>query len=85
MHHGDTPDDSLREQAEKLGLGPTGEFPQGQLNEHDEGEIRLGVGVQDGKVVLNFGKPVVWIGMDPRQARQLAESLRQASHRAKGR
>ena len=40
--------------------------------------------VKDGKVVLNFGTQVVWVGFDSKQARQLAESIRQASYRAEG-
>jgi len=32
-------------------LGATGEFPQGKLTEEDEGEIRIGITVFNGKVV----------------------------------
>ncbi len=56
-------------------LGATGQFPQGKLVEHDEGEIQFAVGIRDGKVVLEFGKPVRWMGMDRHQARQLGQLL----------
>jgi hypothetical protein len=63
-------------------LGATGEFPQGKLDPSDEGEIKIAIGATDGKVVINFGTQVTWIGFDPQQARQLAESIRQKSYEA---
>lgn len=87
MHHSDQPPQSkqLRDLAEKLKLGPTGEFPQGKLDESDEGGLQIAVGVHEGKVVIHFGKLISWIGFDGRQARQLAESIRQKSYQAEGR
>jgi hypothetical protein len=43
-------------------------------SESDEGEIRIAVGVEKGKVVLHFGEPTMWIGMTPQQAADLAAS-----------
>ena len=60
---------------EALKVGPTGQFPEGKLNEDDEGEIRIAIGHQDGKVVIDFGKPVAWLGFTPSQARGIAETL----------
>jgi hypothetical protein len=72
-HHSTTPlDPSL---IRDLMLGATNQFPQGKLNEHDEGEIRLAIGQKNGKVVIDFGKPVAWLGFDPEQAEQIASSL----------
>lgn len=62
------------------GFGATGQFPEGKIDASDEGEIKIGVAKIDGKVILNFGSPVKWVGFTPQQARQLAESLRKASH-----
>lgn len=56
-------------------LGPTGRFPQGKANKHDEGELRFAAGVRDGVVVLDFGKSVAWFGMDPDAAITLGELL----------
>lgn len=56
-------------------LGPTGEFPMGKLVEKDEGEIRIGIKSFNDKIVIEFGKPIHWIGFSPEQARQVAESL----------
>lgn len=94
MHHGDRPFDTLdTEAAERMSkllsehrqsaLGATGEFPEGKLSAHDEGEIRFAIGHQRGKVVLEFGKPVAWVGMDPNQAIALASSLIAHAKRAR--
>ena len=50
-------------------------YPHGKLNEHDEGELAMAISHEDGNVVLNFNKPVAWIGMPPEQAMGLAELL----------
>ena len=55
--------------------GATGEFPQGKLNETDEGELEMGV-ADDGKLVhVNFGKPVAWFAVGPDKALELASLL----------
>jgi hypothetical protein len=64
-----------REEIEKLNLGPTGRFPEGKLNDSDEGEIRVAIGYQEGKVIMDFGKPIAWIGFTPEQAREIAATL----------
>jgi hypothetical protein len=56
-------------------FGPTRQFPEGKLTPSDEGEIRLGVTTLNGKVVMDFGSPVTWIGFNPSQARGIAELL----------
>ena len=86
-HHGDMPDDSplrnaMRQILEKPLIGATGEHPEGKLTKHDEGGIQFAVGVKDGKVVLDFGTPVAWLGMNPGDALQLAELLIQRARQA---
>lgn len=56
-------------------LGATGQFPGGKLNTDDEGELRLAIGDVDGKVLLDFGKPIHWIAFDPDQALEIARTL----------
>lgn len=56
-------------------IGATGLHPQGKLTNQDEGGIQFKVGVQNGKVILDFGNPVTWLGMPPEDAINLAESL----------
>lgn len=85
-HHGKSPfhdmpppDDGvfekLRELTKEEFFGATGEHPKGKLTPDDEGEIRFAVGAENGKVILNFGTPIAWVGMEPEQAIALASSL----------
>ena len=90
MHHSDQALEAaqaefakrLREEAEKFGFVATGQFPEGKLVDHDEGEIQFGVTNHQGKVILNFNTSVRWLGMDPDQARLLARSLMQHATKA---
>lgn len=70
-------DDVRKKAAEVQPLGATGEFPRGKIEPSDEGEIRFAVGAdqETQTVVLDFGKPVAWIGMTPEQAVEIAQSL----------
>lgn len=67
-----------------LGPGPTGEFPEGKLVPSDEGELRIGLKIHEGKVVLAFGKEVGWVAMGPELAEQLGRRLLELSARARG-
>lgn len=71
------PDPTMRAILEQLKqpLGPTGEHPNGRMTPTDEGGIRFAIGAKNGAVVIDFGKPVAWVGMPPDQARQMAASL----------
>ena len=61
----------------KRPFGATGDFPQGQLNDHDQGGINIGVAYDklDGIVRVEFGKPVAWLGLPPPEAIGLARLL----------
>jgi len=54
-------------------LGATGDFPLGKMNNDDEGGLKLGVThtKDPAMVILNFGTPVAWLGLTPKQARSL--------------
>lgn len=56
-------------------LGPTGDFPLGKLNKEDEGGLMIGIGEEDGKVIISFGTPVAWVGMTPLHAMQFAAAI----------
>jgi hypothetical protein len=59
-------------------LGATGDHPEGKLNQEDEGGFQFQVAADqlNKKVVINFGpKPIQWIGMNPADARGLANLL----------
>ena len=64
-------DDRLREALSKT----YGEFPEGRLNESDEGAIPMEVGHHSGKVIIRFPKAATWIGLTGDGAMELAQCL----------
>lgn len=75
--------DSIKE---FLGLGATGNFPNGKLADHDEGEIKLAVAadVKRGVVLFDFGKPVRSLGLTYDEAMALSDSLRDKAWALRG-
>lgn len=67
--------DIMAQQLKKSDLGATGKFPDGKLTDSDEGEIRVAIALAEDRVVMNFGKPIEWIGFTKDQAKQIAISL----------
>ena len=57
-------------------LGPTNEFPQGKLNDTDEGELKLAIGEEGGKVIIHFGTTVSWLALDKEKAYEFAELIK---------
>jgi hypothetical protein len=51
------------------------QFPRGKLNADDEGALDMRIGVRDKTVILDFGKPVVWLGLDYHTAMKLAGNI----------
>lgn len=72
-HHGDNPE-QYRQMSEMM-KRVFGEFPDGRLNQHDEGGIAMAVSNERGRVTLSFPKPVKWIGLTADEAIGLAELL----------
>lgn len=64
-------------------FGATKKFPQGKLRQDDEGELRFGVAVAGSKVVVNFGKPVAWLGMDADLAETFGHMLIEKAREAR--
>lgn len=56
-------------------IGPTGEFPEGKLNDDDEGALAVAVSIDQDNVVVNFGTPVVWFELPLDQAIAFAENI----------
>jgi hypothetical protein len=58
-------------------LGATGQFPYGQADAHDEGELTMALAADHavGIVRIVFGKPIGWLGLPSGEARQLAAML----------
>ena len=89
MHHGPNPfqDDPekpvfqkrrelMRELLNTTGFrGALGDFPLGQIAKDDEGAIQFAIGEKDGKVIIDFGTPVHWLGMTPQQAADFASAV----------
>ncbi len=86
-HHSDQPlPKEASELVEKLAAeapGPTGKFPDGKLNENDKGELTLTIGQKNGKVIVDFGISVAWIGFTPDQAFSIALALAEKAAEAK--
>ena len=77
-HHGGDPrgvPEFVRQMLEEPLKGATGTYPEGRLGQHDDGAIQFALGERDGKVILDFGNPVSWLGMNPQQAVALAEAI----------
>lgn len=84
-HHGPDPFDGEHDGIRKLLAemkastasfrGPIGDYPHGKLTPRDEGSLQFAIGSKDGKVVIDFGSPVAWVGMTPQQAMDLASSI----------
>ena len=55
--------------------GAIGHHPGGKLTKSDEGAIQFAIGEQDGKVVIDFGTPVHWLGMTPQEAADFASTV----------
>lgn len=77
-HHSNQPDMErlrklLADEAQRLGLGATGQFPEGKLSDHDEGEIKVAIATTQGKIVINFGKSINFLAMTPEQGLDFAQ------------
>lgn len=57
------------------GLGPTGTHSRGKMHASDEGDLRMAIGHTASEVVIDFGKPVAWIGLEPDKVEELAKTM----------
>jgi hypothetical protein len=79
-HHGHNPPDVQQALSDAMGR-IFGEHPNGKMNADDAGALAFAVGVEAGRVVLRFPKPVAWMGMTGDEALELAQLLlRHAKH-----
>ncbi|MBY0562465.1 hypothetical protein [Hyphomicrobium sp.] len=53
------------------------QYPRGKLNADDEGALAFRIGVSDKTIIIDFGKPVTWIGLDKATALALIANLTQ--------
>lgn len=66
---------NLPEDLAKRLVGPTGKFPGGKIGPDDDGELMIAVSHKGGKVIINFGVAVEWVGMTPEEAKFVADAL----------
>lgn len=59
----------------ELGLGSTGNFPDGKISEDDEGELKFAVLTRNNNVMIIFGKPVEWLDLPTDTAKELVKGL----------
>jgi hypothetical protein len=57
--------------------GALGKHPEGRLGTDDEGALQFAVTEKDDNVIIDFGTPVVWLGLPPQLAADLAALLLQ--------
>ena len=55
--------------------GATGKFPQGKLNDEDEGELRTIIRTEGKNIIIEFGKPVAWLALPKEDAIALGMAL----------
>ena len=57
--------------------GPTGKFPEGKINDDDQGELVIGVRIDDktGFVVIDLGLTGMCVGIPPESAIELARLI----------
>ena len=51
------------------------QWPEGIIRPDDDGETVFAIGVQSGKIILQFPNPTKWIGFTPDQAMEIAQLL----------
>jgi hypothetical protein len=59
----------------ELGLGATGNFPDGKISEDDEGELKFAVLTRNNKILIVFGKPVGCVDLSKDTAKKLVKAL----------
>lgn len=59
----------------KMKFGATGKFPQGKLNEDDEGAIQIGIAFDPTKqiVMINFGTTCNLVRIAPRECNRICQ------------
>lgn len=67
--------DALRRRLIASVTGPTGKFPEGKLDDSDEGQLMMAVSEDQGKVRVDFGTEVKWFAVKPEQAREIGNAL----------
>jgi len=77
-HHSLNLDDEMLKFAKENMLGATGQFPRGKINRLDEGQIKFAMAAdhETETILINFGKPIAWLGMTADEAIDISNALR---------
>ena len=51
------------------------QFPDGKITPDDEGSISVAIGIDNGNVIINFGKPIAWLGLPPAACMEMGRTL----------
>ena len=54
------------------------QYSQGRMSAEDDGDLAIAVGVDPQRkiIIINFGKPVAWIGLGIAETEELIEALK---------
>lgn len=68
---------TVKTKAKELKLGTTGLFPDGKINEHDEGELRCSIATDEihHQVIIDFGTQIAWLSFNPDEAINFANLI----------
>jgi len=50
-------------------------YPDGKLNSNDEGQLRIATYVKDGRVIIDFGKDLSWLGFEKETLKAFIDGL----------
>ncbi len=50
-------------------------YPEGKLNDEDEGFLMMAISVEKGNVRIDFKKPTQWLAMNPEMAMDVASII----------
>src|ERR1035437_6674299 len=64
-------ENAIKEEQKKC----SGMYPNGKLNDNDNGQLAIALTTEKGNVKIQFAGPVTWLAMPPEQALLLAESI----------
>lgn len=51
------------------------DYPDGKLDQSDEGDIRIASYIKDGRLIIDFGKDLSWLGFDKETLRNFIDGL----------
>lgn len=74
----------LNQFRDEVGLPKGRKWPEGRLDQSDDGEFQFGLSILKGTIILAFDRPVDWIGLTPDQCRGLAVALQEKALQARG-